>query len=302
MNICKPRGMTSFMAVKKLKQLFKGLKMGHLGTLDPMAEGVLPIAIGSATRLIPYISDHSKSYRAELVLGAVSDTQDIWGEVKWGQPVRIDIVELERELDRFRGSIRQVPPMFSAVHHQGQRLYQLARQGLEVERQERPATIYRLELVSPPPMGLEGYQVVRLEVSCSEGTYIRTLCHDLGQRLGCGAVMSALLRTACVVFSLEKAMSLEELKDSGRPLEEILLPAEMPLLDLPAVGISDAATLERLYNGNALEVQVPEGDSYVRIHDEERQRLAALGKRRLIGGRQMLQPVVVLKPQDGLLI
>lgn len=295
-NINKPAGITSFHAVRKLKRLEKGWKIGHLGTLDPMAEGVLPVAVGGATRLIPWIPDHSKRYRVEAVLGAVSDTQDIWGEVSWRPAPIVEWDLLQSIIGQFRGAITQVPPMFSAVHHQGRRLYQLARQGLEVERTARPALIHELRLLSSNVREPGGHPVIELEVHCSGGTYIRTLCHDIGQRLGCGAVMSKLVRTAWGVFTLETAVDLEKLTGPAIDWDEIILPADMPLEKLPLLCIEDPGMLSRLYNGNALAFGDRPAEGCLRVWDGRRQRLAALAKVKKLPGGDIIQPVVVLKP------
>ncbi|MCX5780784.1 MAG: tRNA pseudouridine(55) synthase TruB, partial [Firmicutes bacterium] len=200
-NVNKSPGMTSFMVIKKLKKIFPGSKLGHLGTLDPMAQGVLPVAIGFATRLIEYVSETDKVYRATMTLGGISDTQDAWGNIVYKSDVYFDAQELPAILARYTGTIGQIPPMYSAVHYQGARLYELARQGITVDREAREIEIDYIRLLSTD-RDEDGRPRIDLEVGCSKGTYIRTLCHDIGIELGSGAYLSALTRIRAGAFSL----------------------------------------------------------------------------------------------------
>jgi tRNA pseudouridine55 synthase len=232
LNLHKPAGMTSFAVVKMAKKALAGLKTGHLGTLDPMVTGVLPIAVGAATRLIPYIEDHSKTYVTTLRFGGVSDTQDAWGVITPVSDTAVSREDLDQVIPEFVGEIDQIPPMYSAVNHQGKRLYELARQGIEVERRPRRAIIHRLE-VEDFFYDETGARAVSLEIDCSSGTYIRTLCHDIGQKMGVGAYMTALTRVRWGEFNLVNSLPLAELEH----WPAALLPVEQ-ILHLPAVRLN----------------------------------------------------------------
>lgn len=232
----KPAGFTSFDVVAKLRGITRVRRMGHSGTLDPMATGVLPVFLGRATRAIDLIPNHDKSYRAGFRLGETTDTLDSTGTVLSRQESRVSWEELEAALAGFRGEISQLPPMYSAVRVDGKRLYQLAREGKTVERTPRTVTIYRLELEDFDPKAQEGI----LQVDCSKGTYIRSLCDDLGKVLGTGGVMTALIRTGAHGFSLDRCHTLEEVErlcQEGR-LEEALLPVGELFSQLPAIPLS----------------------------------------------------------------
>ncbi|MDD2620108.1 MAG: tRNA pseudouridine(55) synthase TruB, partial [Syntrophomonadaceae bacterium] len=194
LNVNKPLGLVSFDVIRKLKKILpRKTKIGHLGTLDPMARGVLPVAIGQATKIIPYIEDESKEYIASMILGGRSDSQDAWGQITYGPAVAVDLDMLKCIIKDFQGNIKQIPPMFSAVHHEGKRLYELARQGITVERAAREAFIKSIEIIDCD-FSLK-YPEISFRVVCSKGTYVRTLCHDIGEALGTGAFLSALLRS-----------------------------------------------------------------------------------------------------------
>lgn len=244
--IDKPAGVTSFDIVRKVRRWCQTRRVGHAGTLDPMATGVLPVAIGKSTRLIEYLMADDKSYQAVMMLGAATDTQDVEGQVleeKDWQEVTEN--SLQSIIGGFVGHQEQVPPMYSALKKDGQPLYKLARQGIEVERKARRIIIDSLvidEIRLP---------FVTFTVTCSKGTYIRTLCHDIGQRLGCGAHMTALKRLRCGPFNLADSQTLQALQvlsEKGHPLP-LLTPAEA-LLDWVAVSV-DGPVLQRLYNGVA---------------------------------------------------
>ena len=233
LNVYKPPGMSSFAVVKKASKVLPKMKIGHLGTLDPMATGVLPLALGQATRLIEWVDDNSKTYRASMVLGAVSDTQDQWGTLQPTGKNDCSLEEFLTALAGFQGEITQIPPMYSAVHHQGKRLYELARKGIEVERKARPAFINKL---TPLDFSLdsEGKRTISFEVDCGRGTYIRTLCHDIGEKLGTGAYLSALERTRWGAFCLEQSLTLENLAH----WQNHVLPATR-ILPLPQVILTE---------------------------------------------------------------
>ncbi len=209
LNINKPRGKTSFGVVAIVRRLSGERRVGHTGTLDPEATGVLPVCIGKATRIVEFLMDTTKTYRAEVELGITTDTYDATGNViRSGDTSEIDRQQVEAALETFRGEIMQIPPMYSAVKHNGRPLYELARAGRTVEREGRPVEIHSLELL--------GWQapLVIVEVICGKGTYIRSLAHDLGQALGCGAMLRNLTRLRCGLFSIEDSVSLPELEDA----------------------------------------------------------------------------------------
>lgn len=247
----KPSGFTSFDAVAVLRGLSHQKKIGHTGTLDPMATGVLPILLGRAAKALNFLPDTDKEYVASFRLGERRDTGDITGEVVEQSPAPVALEALEAALPQFRGEILQVPPMYSAVSVGGKRLYELARKGLEVERPARPVTISRLELLSYDPQTKEG----SLRVGCSKGTYIRVLIEDLARAAGSCGTMTALRRTSACGFSQEDAHSLEALKAlaaEGR-LEEALLPVEGLFALYPAVRVSPAQAT-RFQNGGGLDL------------------------------------------------
>lgn len=244
--------MTSHDAVQALRRLTGVRRLGHGGTLDPAAAGVLPLAFGRATRLLEFLGDQPKSYRAEMLLGLSTTTQDLEGQIVARQQVApLDPDQVEAVLASFRGRYEQVPPMYSALRHRGQRLYELARAGKEVARQPRPVTIYRLKLVRSWPDG--PYWRLLLDVTCSSGTYVRTLCADIGERLGYGACLAFLVRTAVGRFTLDASPTLEELFGAGRErvLRDFLLPLEFALAHLPRAEVQPQA-VRKVLNGNPI--------------------------------------------------
>ncbi len=258
LNINKDSGMTSFDVLKKIKKLIPPTKIGHLGTLDPMATGVLPVAMGHATRLIEYIEDNHKTYRAEMTLGGVSDTQDAWGKIEKTGHCQYRSDDLLPILSEFTGPIQQIPPMYSAVHHQGKRLYELARQGVEVERSPRAIEIKSLQLLRQGTDN-EGLPVIELEIICSPGTYVRTLCHDIGQKLGTGAYMSKLTRTRAGLFEISQAITLAELEKVRDDLNRYMIPIDHPLRHWPAMILDKQEDIMRVNNGN--HIQAPAGSA-----------------------------------------
>ena len=246
----KPSGITSHDVVAAVRRMAGQRKVGHAGTLDPMASGVLLVCLGQATRVVEYLMAGAKSYHATILLGQTTTTYDVEGEViTSGGRTDFSRAEIEAALAGFVGPIEQVPPIYSALKQQGQPLYKLARQGKEVERLPRPVEIYGLELL--------GWTLPALtvKVTCSPGTYVRSLAHDLGQRLGSGACLSGLVRLRSGRFSLEEAVSLERLEEAFQHGQEgdYLLPLDEALFDLPALILSQADT-QRIIQGQSIEV------------------------------------------------
>ena len=252
--IDKPPRFTSFDVVAVMRGLFGTKKVGHTGTLDPMATGVLPILIGSATKAQDLTPDSGKEYVAGFRLGVVTDTEDSTGTVKETFPVTADEKALESALSHFRGEILQVPPMYSAIQKNGVRLYDLARKGIEVEREARPVTIHELELLEYRQETGEG----SIRVRCSKGTYVRTLCHDIGQALGCGGCMSSLRRTMAAGFTLDDAVTLDRVQQEG---EALLAPLDSLFRQHPAYRIRHPRVDALCRNGNPFTVrqELPEG-------------------------------------------
>ena len=261
--IDKPAGWTSMDVCAKLRGILGERRIGHAGTLDPMATGVLPVFVGSATRAVEFAEKGDKEYLAGLRLGLVTNTQDTTGEVLEKYPVSVTRPELTALLERFTGDILQIPPMYSAIKRNGKKLYELARQGVEVERAPRPVTIHELELLGWPDAGED----FSLRVRCSKGTYIRTLCHDIGQALGCGGCMSSLRRTMAAGFTLDQAVTLEQVQERGAAA---LMPADSLFARYPAYTLP-LPRLERLCrNGNPVPVR-DLGDGTYRVYGENGQ-------------------------------
>lgn len=258
-NIYKEAGYTSFDVVAKLRGILKQKKIGHTGTLDPDAEGVLPVCLGKATKICAYLTEQDKVYRAVLHLGIVTDTQDISGTVLKEQEVTVTEEKVREVITGFCGTQKQVPPMYSALKVNGKKLCDLARQGIEVERKAREITVYsiRVEQVSLP--------FVTMEVHCSKGTYIRTLCQDIGEKLGCGGCMEHLLRTKTAGFTLEDALRLSEVEavvhgtdEAGRTCRDIILPVDAALGSYPEVS-ADPAMDALLHNGGKIPLEKVQG-------------------------------------------
>lgn len=265
-NIYKERGFTSHDVVAKLRGILKQKKIGHTGTLDPDAEGVLPVCLGKGTKLCALLTDHDKTYEAVLLLGLSTDTQDISGTVLARGQAPEDEEQVRKAVMSFVGAYDQVPPMYSALKVGGKKLCDLAREGREVERQARRVEIHAIRILE---MDLPR---VRMEVSCSKGTYIRTLCHDIGEKLGCHGCMESLLRTRVGRFVLEDSVRLaevERLRDEDR-LDGVILPVDRVFEGCPAAVLKEDS--ERLgYNGNPLSRQdvdmEEEARGQIRVYD-----------------------------------
>ena len=243
--IDKPAEWTSMDVCAKLRGMYREKRVGHAGTLDPMATGVLPVFIGRATRAVEFASEGEKEYVAGLKLGLITNTQDTSGETLEQRPVSVTPDQLEQALSKFRGDIEQIPPMYSAIKIGGKKLYELARKGKEVERKPRPVTIHALtveEQTAPDEF--------TIRVRCSKGTYVRTLCHDIGQALGCGACMSSLRRTMAAGFTLEQAVSLDTVQEH-EDRTALLLPVETYFSTYPPLKVEGSAE-KKLRNGMTL--------------------------------------------------
>lgn len=272
-NVYKEKGFTSHDVVAKLRGICKQKKIGHTGTLDPDAVGVLPVCLGSATRLCDMLTDKDKEYIAVFRLGITTDTQDISGRVLEEREVTVSEEETVKAIKSFQGELLQVPPMYSALKVNGKRLYELAREGKEIERAARPVTVYEIEVLE------KNMPEFTIRVKCSKGTYIRTLCHDIGQKLQCGAAMISLVRTKAGCFEIEKSytlLQLQELSDEGK-LNEAIVPVEKMFENLPAVMVKESS-YKALVNGNQLKASgltgMPDGEdvtSYeeMRVYNHE---------------------------------
>ena len=258
-NVYKEKGFTSFDVVAKSRGIFKQKKIGHTGTLDPDAEGVLPLCFGKATKVCDLLTEKSKEYRAVMLLGKVTDTQDISGEVLEEHEVTVSIEAVTNAIESFIGDYMQIPPMYSALKVNGQKLCDLAREGITIERKARPVVIHSIEIEKIV------FPRVTMKVHCSKGTYIRTLCEDIGRKLGCGACMESLLRTRVSEFRVEDALTLSQLEELVKEYSKEIPPIEWNTSMFPFVKSVDSVFLKYekavadkkydklLYNGNRLE-------------------------------------------------
>lgn len=245
-NVYKEKGFTSHDVVAKLRGILRMKKIGHTGTLDPAAEGVLPVCLGKGTRLCDMLTDKTKTYRAVLLLGQETDTQDTTGVVQAEYPVHVTEEEVRKAIVSFLGDYMQIPPMYSALKVNGKKLYELARQGKEVERQARPVQILDIQI--------ESIDLPRATffVTCSKGTYIRTLCHDIGEKLGCGGCMEKLIRTRVDRFTIGDSLRLSEVEALAKAgqIEDRIVPVDGMFEDCPAY-VSESEVLDKLLqNGN----------------------------------------------------
>ncbi len=254
-SIDKPQGWTSQDVTSRLRRVFNTRRIGHGGTLDPLATGVLPVFVGRATRGVEFFEHAEKIYETVLRLGMTTDTEDITGKVLSEQEVHLTQEEFLSVLPRFRGEILQVPPMYSALKVNGKKLYDLARAGKEVERTPRPITVFELECLS-----FSG-QEARLRVHCSKGTYIRTLCKDIGEALGCGGCMAELRRIQAGNYTLQDSIPLKKLledSENGENVECYLRPVDSLFEQYPAITLTEKQTA-RVKNGNAFSTNIKEG-------------------------------------------
>lgn len=274
-NIYKEQGYTSFDVVAKLRGILKQKKIGHTGTLDPMAEGVLLVCLGSATKMCDLLTEKNKTYTCTMLLGKTSDTEDVTGKLTDVTDIYPDEQTVIETVMSFVGDYMQIPPMYSAIKVNGKKLYELARAGQVIERQPRPVTIHSIQILSTD------LPRVTFDVSCSKGTYIRSLCRDIGEKLGCGAVMERLIRTEVKGFTIEESLTLdavEKARDDGTLMQHVLTTDKL-MPDIPELHIS-AKGEKLLANGNKLsadsfvENQIYR-DTYVKVYDEN-ERFAAL--------------------------
>lgn len=258
-NVLKPPGMTSHDVVSFIRRLYGIKRVGHAGTLDPAAAGVLPVFLGNATRLVEYLADADKSYRAELTFGFETDTGDDTGKVINTCPyIRLDSTQIKEALASFVGVSEQVPPMHSAIKIGGKKLYELARQGQIVERKPRKIIIDKISLVTEGEIGIV------FDVTCSKGTYIRTLCADIGRKLNCLAVMSFLVRTRVGNFYLEQALTLEEIAGNK---EQAVQQADSVLTHFPSINLSQQEA-QAIKNGRSIYCK-PTGCELIKMYDEQ---------------------------------
>ncbi len=266
-NINKEKGFTSHDVVAKLRRILGQKKIGHTGTLDPDATGVLPVCLGNGTKLSDMLTDTDKTYRAVFMLGKITDTQDISGTVIGGNEVTASEAEVIDAINSFVGEYDQIPPMYSAIKQEGKKLYELARAGIEVERKARRITIHAItiEKIELP--------YVTIKVECSKGTYIRTLCHDIGLKLGCGACMTELTRLKVSIFELEKSFTLGEVEalHSNGELEGHVIPADDMFPEYPRIHMNEQGD-KAVHNGNpfvakhCVENNIPR-DTPLRVYD-----------------------------------
>ena len=263
-NINKPLGMTSHDVVGRLRRILGIKKIGHTGTLDPDASGVLPMCIGRATKTADMLTAQNKQYIAEVTLGSATTTLDASGEVTETSEVNVDECDIQSVVTEFVGDIMQIPPMYSAIKIDGKRLYELAREGVEVERKPRPVTIEKIEILG---IDLENKKFL-MKVDCSKGTYIRTLCDDIGRRLGCLAHMSALIRTRSGRFCIDDAYTLDEVeKMAGEGDMSFLVPIDKVFEELPKLILSSRRA-KLMCNGVRISAQgIIDGEAY-RVYDE----------------------------------
>lgn len=252
--IDKPEGWTSHDVVGKLRGIMRERRIGHAGTLDPLATGLLVVFVGRATRAVEFAEADRKEYIAGLRLGVTTDTQDITGRIISTEETLPDGQEVRNVLNRFKGELEQIPPMYSAIKIGGKKLYELARKGESIERKPRSITIFSLEVV-----GRSGGDYI-LDTVCSKGTYIRTLCHDIGAALGCGACMSSLRRTKSGIFSVEDAYDIDEVQEAADrgELEKLLLPTDAIFDEYPKLSVNGGRE-KKLRNGNAVSISAPDG-------------------------------------------
>lgn len=270
-NVYKEKGFTSHDVVAKLRGILRQKKIGHTGTLDPDATGVLPVCLGNATKLCDMLTDKNKTYQAVLKLGIVTDTQDMTGEIQEEKIVSVTKEEVESTILSFIGDYEQIPPMYSALKVNGKKLYELAREGKVIERKARLVHILDIQIQN---IDMEQHEITML-VSCSKGTYIRTLCHDIGEKLGCGGCMKSLIRTKVGAFTIEDSLKLVEIEELHKTnnLDFYLVKPDEVFKDYAGIIVKDSAD-RLLYNGNAFQkrnvAEILEGNQeQYRVYDSK---------------------------------
>lgn len=278
--IDKPKGRTSHDMVYFIRRMTGIKKVGHTGTLDPDATGVLPLCIGNGTKVSDMLLESDKCYRAELILGKTTDTQDLSGNVLEEKEVNLSEEEIIKEVESFVGEIEQIPPMYSAIKQDGKKLYELARKGIEIERKPRRVTVNEITIVKIDK------NTVTIDVDCSKGTYIRTLCSDIGEKLGCGGCMGNLRRTKAGMFNIDESHTVEEiekLKENGK-LGDIILPVDSVFMKYPKIQLNEKQ-VKSVTNGIRMTYRGIEGQTY-RVYDNNNEFLCISkiedGKLRLV--------------------
>lgn len=299
--IHKPAGWTSHDVVAKMRRILGIRRIGHTGTLDPDVTGVLPLCLNRATRLVEYMQEQPKTYEAELTVGYATDTEDASGAViEQAEHIELTSADIEQALRPFIGTIQQVPPMYSALKHNGKKLYELARQGIEVERQPREVVIHRLTLLQADTS--LRHPRIRFEAVCSKGTYIRTLCVDIGRKLGYPAVMSQLVRTETAGVALERCLTIEQVEERqrNRTLGGVLIPADEAVAFIPKL-VAEPSLAHRAAQGQRIRLSPQETgivdtwstDALVRLYDQNGEFYGIFS---LPAGLSVLQPVKVFFP------
>lgn len=266
LNIDKPLGITSFDVVARVRRLTGIKKVGHTGTLDPDAGGVLPVCVGKATKIIEYLMEKDKAYCVGLLLGVSSETQDSSGKIIYEKSVEASFEEIEKTILSFKNIKEQIPPMYSAVRVNGKRLYELAREGIEIERKPRAVSIYQISIKKMERIA-DKVSVI-MDVECSKGTYMRTLCHDIGEAIGCGGLMDSLVRTRSGPFEIDKSYTLEALEELKLEdkLKSAFISPDQALPSFPSVVLTNSDAI-KLRNGLTLNTMSEKG--FYRLYNED---------------------------------
>ena len=302
LNIFKPKGISSHQVVKEVRSILNIPKVGHTGTLDPSASGVLLICLGQATKIAEFLVSMKKHYQGEMILGVSTDSQDAEGKIIGKKEVGADIDEkrIRDIFQKYEGTISQIPPMFSAAHYKGKRLYHLARKGIEVKRSPKEVKIYQFNLIN---FDQKVNPIVKFEVICSKGTYIRTLCDDIGNELGCGAHLSNLVRKKIGKFSIKDSLNIEELKKEKALGKRYLISIDSALGELNKIIVKSEA-IKIVLNGGVISseqiVEIPEGlktgkDKFVKMFDVKGNLLSIGTSIKDDGGNIIFKPVKVFR-------
>ena len=302
LNIFKPKGISSHQVVKEVRNILNIPKVGHTGTLDPSASGVLLICLGQATKIAEFLVGMKKNYQGEMTLGITTDSQDAEGKIIGKKEVGTDIDEkrIRDIFQKYEGTISQIPPMFSAAHYKGKRLYRLARKGIEVKRSPKEVKIYQFNLIN---YDQRINPIVKFEVVCSKGTYVRTLCNDIGNELGCGAHLSSLIRKKVGNFSIEDSINLEEFREDKTLGKRYLVSIDSALGGLKKITVKNEAT-KTVLNGGVVSsgqiVEIPEElktgkDKFIKMFDAKGNLLSIGTSIKEDGENIFFKPVKVFK-------